>query len=219
MFAAFLGLALSASTIAFTFDDGPCAATPVLLTLLDSLSIKATFFNIGQNVRSNSGIPKQVIAAGHEIGNHASDYNGVGSLPEASIRTNLASANDAITAAAGVKPKYFRAPNLDYGTGALARVCAELGLAIIGTNVIGQDWNPLPAATIASNVLNSAHDGGIILLHENPSDAGKYQNTRDAVKTIASSLKAKGYEFTNVSGLAAAKGKTLVAGTRYDQIV
>jgi peptidoglycan/xylan/chitin deacetylase (PgdA/CDA1 family) len=219
MIAVFLGFVLSAKTIAFTFDDGPASSTGILLDLLETLSIKATFFNIGQNVRSNGANSKACITRGHEVGNHGNDYNGLGNQAESSIRAGLTACSDAIVSATGQKPKYFRAPNLDYGSGTLARVCGDLGLALIGTNVIGQDWNAIPAATIASNVINAAHDGGIILLHENPTDAGKYQNTRDAVKTIASTLKNQGYEFTNVSGLFTAKGKTPTPGTRYDQIL
>jgi peptidoglycan/xylan/chitin deacetylase (PgdA/CDA1 family) len=98
-------------------------------------------------------------------------------------------------------------------------LAGDLGLAIIRTNVIGQDWNAIPAATIVSNVINAAHDGGIILLHENPSEAGKAQATRDAVSVIAKSLSGSGYDFTNVSGLATAKSKTLTPGVRYNQIV
>jgi peptidoglycan/xylan/chitin deacetylase (PgdA/CDA1 family) len=218
MIAVLLGVALSAKTIAFTFDDGPASSTGILLDLLDTLKITATFFNIGQNVRSNGANSKACITRGHEVGNHGNDYNGLGNQAESSIRSGLTACTDAIVSATGQKPKYFRAPNLDYGSGTLARVCGDLGLAIIGTDVIGQDWNPNSPATIASNVINAAHDGGIILLHENPTDAGKSQNTRDAVKTIVSTLRAQGYEITNVSGLFAAKGKTPTPGTRYDHV-
>ncbi len=54
-----------------TFDDGPHPSiTPFVLELLKQYNAKATFFCIGDNVRKFPETYKQVVSAGHAIGNH-----------------------------------------------------------------------------------------------------------------------------------------------------
>jgi peptidoglycan/xylan/chitin deacetylase (PgdA/CDA1 family) len=219
MFAALLVLSLS-KTIAISFDDGPAPNSALLLDILSAASVKATFFEIGQNQRSYHSSAELIFSKGHELGNHGDNYNGLGNAAAATITTALTTVNNQIKQITGSNPIYFRAPNLDYGSGTLASVCKSLGLSLIGTDVIGQDWNAIPAATIASNVLRAAHDGGIILLHENPTEAGKYEQTRTAVKgTILPQLKSQGYDVGSVSELFKAKNKTPVPGQRYDSVL
>src|SRR3954466_7441918 len=57
--------------LALTFDDGP--NDPHTLRLLDVLakhSVKATFFMIGKYVDLRPDIVRDVVAAGHTVGNH-----------------------------------------------------------------------------------------------------------------------------------------------------
>jgi peptidoglycan/xylan/chitin deacetylase (PgdA/CDA1 family) len=218
MLSVLLAVSLSAKQVAFTFDDGPSADSAKLLDILGDAKIHATFFEIGQNQRSYLSSAKLIFSKGHELGNHGDNYDGLGNAAESTIRSSLQTVVNQLKDITGEAPKYFRAPNLDYGSGTLARVAGSLGLALIGTDVIGQDWNPIPAQTIASNVQRAVHDGGIILLHENPSDGTKYEQTRQAVKILIPWLTQQGYTIGSVSELAAAKGKTLVPGTRYDSI-
>jgi peptidoglycan/xylan/chitin deacetylase (PgdA/CDA1 family) len=57
-----------------TFDDGPIPeVTPWVLALLESYSIKATFFMVGDNIRKHPEEFRMVVDAGHRIGNHT--YN------------------------------------------------------------------------------------------------------------------------------------------------
>src|SRR5690242_17118892 len=57
-------------SIALTFDDGPSEGTLPLLEYLDKRRVKATFFECGMNVRRLPDVARQVVAAGHELGNH-----------------------------------------------------------------------------------------------------------------------------------------------------
>src|SRR5215471_14917258 len=61
-------------TIALTFDDGPSVSTPALLDLLGRHKVRATFFMCGKNVRRLKSIAKEVVDAGHEIGNHTDTH-------------------------------------------------------------------------------------------------------------------------------------------------
>lgn len=54
-----------------TFDDGPIPeVTPWVCEELDKYKAKATFFCIGENISRHPEIYQQVLAAGHQTGNH-----------------------------------------------------------------------------------------------------------------------------------------------------
>jgi peptidoglycan/xylan/chitin deacetylase (PgdA/CDA1 family) len=57
---------------AITFDDGPNPPyTDQILEILDSYSVKATFFLIGNNVKKHPGYIEKIKSRGHQIGNHS----------------------------------------------------------------------------------------------------------------------------------------------------
>jgi peptidoglycan/xylan/chitin deacetylase (PgdA/CDA1 family) len=62
-----------------TFDDGPDpVATPMILDILNSNNITATFFCTGSNVIRSPGLFGRIAAEGHAIGNHGfSHLNGI----------------------------------------------------------------------------------------------------------------------------------------------
>jgi len=58
--------------IYLTFDDGPTAGvTNVILDILDKYNAKATFFCLGENVKANPLLFKEIIKRGHSVGNHS----------------------------------------------------------------------------------------------------------------------------------------------------
>lgn len=58
-----------------TFDDGPIPViTPWVVDLLGRYDIKATFFMVGDNVRKHPQEYRQVIEAGHKVGNHTFNH-------------------------------------------------------------------------------------------------------------------------------------------------
>src|SRR5574339_627577 len=61
----------TAKELYLTFDDGPVEGpTEFVLETLGKLSVKATFFCIGDNVRKHRKIFSSLIDAGHQVGNH-----------------------------------------------------------------------------------------------------------------------------------------------------
>lgn len=62
-------------TIYITFDDGPIPeVTPFVLRCLEDYQAKATFFCIGDNVKKHPEVYRQVIEAGHAVGNHTFNH-------------------------------------------------------------------------------------------------------------------------------------------------
>ncbi|MDR1466255.1 MAG: polysaccharide deacetylase family protein [Treponema sp.] len=216
--------------IAISFDDGPAGnaravgmRTQDVLDVLAEKRVKATFFLIGQNVRTYPDAVQAILDTGHEVGNHSDDGAGLGARAGGSldgidvqtIRSKLDAASAAIKDVAGKSPFFFRAPNVDYGIN-LATVCKTLGMPLIGANVWSNDWDASRTADECMvSVINSASDGGIINFHE-PNTSGN--RTLPVLADIIEALRSDGYWILSVGQLAALKGKELEAGVRYDSL-
>ena len=80
--------------IALTFDDGPNdAATPELLEVLARHAVRATFFAIGGYARQRPELVRQVVAAGHLLGNHTMSHPNLSVQRAARVRQELADCN------------------------------------------------------------------------------------------------------------------------------
>jgi len=61
----------SDDTIYLTFDDGPTReVTPWVLNELDKVNGKATFFCLGEKLKKEGSLAKEMIKCGHTLGNH-----------------------------------------------------------------------------------------------------------------------------------------------------
>ncbi|MDR0320251.1 MAG: polysaccharide deacetylase family protein [Treponema sp.] len=201
--------------IALTFDDGPCdvsenGGTAAMLSVLEKLNVKVTFFVIGQNVRDNNKATKAIFEAGHELANHSDGYAPLGNAQKNEISASLESANAAIKEITGKSPSLFRAPNLQYGS-ELFNVCKEKGMSLIGGSA-HNDW-AVDAESILKSVLNDPKDGDIIVLHENNTSKG---NTMAVLPQIVGGLRERGFEILTVSRLAKLKGIVLEPGISYN---
>ena len=67
----FTGLERGAMRLALTYDDGPNDPhTFHLLEVLAKHGVRATFFLIGRYVRQRPDIARELVHAGHVVGNH-----------------------------------------------------------------------------------------------------------------------------------------------------
>jgi peptidoglycan-N-acetylglucosamine deacetylase len=138
--------------VALTFDDGPNdAATPLLLEVLVRHDVRATFFAMGDFARQRPGIVRELVAAGHLLGNHTMSHPKLSMESEARVRQELADCNAVLEDIAGVPVRFFRPP---FGARrpAVLRVARELGLTPVMWNVTGYDWNPIGAEAILGNL-------------------------------------------------------------------
>jgi peptidoglycan/xylan/chitin deacetylase (PgdA/CDA1 family) len=188
-------------TLALTFDDGPSESTPLLLDALDSLGVKATFFQLGSNVDRLPAISRAVAQAGHEIGNHGYSHALWCFRGGKFIESDLRRAQEAIAANAGVRPAWFRAPFGARWFG-VARAQRSVGLKGVMWTVIGYDWKRR-AESVAQRVTEGAVNGAILCLHDgrelqaNP-DIGV---TITAVRLLIPRLRDRGFGFQTISEL------------------
>jgi len=84
--------------------------TDVVLTLLDDLGVKATFFVLGMTADRYPDVVREVAARGHEIASHGYAHERVHSQTSDSFRADVERSLEAVESAAGVRPVGYRAP-------------------------------------------------------------------------------------------------------------
>jgi polysaccharide deacetylase family protein (PEP-CTERM system associated) len=93
-------------------QPGPALArqTEALLTLLDELGVRATFFVLGMAARAHPSVLERVVAAGHEIGCHGDQHVLVFRQTATEFAQDLRSARETIEELCGARPTGYRAP-------------------------------------------------------------------------------------------------------------
>lgn len=195
-------------TIALTFDDGPGSFTNRLLDCLEKNNAKATFFLVGKEIESFPDEVKRMEALGCEIGNHSYDHTDFTTLSAEDISSQISKTDSLIKDLAGHEATVLRPP---YGS-INDTVRSSAGKPIIIWSVDTLDWKTRDAQQTIDNVLSSAQDGAIILMHD------IYSATVDAVETIVPKLIEEGYDLVTVHELAEAHGVTLENGTAYGSL-
>lgn len=194
-----------------TFDDGPSqAVTPKILDILNKYDIKATFFVLGCNVKSNPDIVKRAYNSGHYIANHG--YSHKYSKIYKNTSTVLDEYNkteDAIRIAIE-NPEYssnlFRFPGGAYG-GPYEKIKKKARKELNKQGIAYLDWSALTydaesadtKEEIFSNLKETMNgwDNVVILMHDAPDKEITYKTLEDVIKY----LKKKGYAFKNIYDL------------------
>jgi peptidoglycan/xylan/chitin deacetylase (PgdA/CDA1 family) len=186
-------------SIALTFDDGPSESTIELVELLKAFKTPATFFCCGASVRRLPGVARELVRAGHEIGNHSDTHTRLYLRSAGFVEREIRTAQVTIAEAAGVAPVLFRAP---YGARwfGMRRAQRELGLTGVMWTAIARDWK-LPADAIVQRLLRYAQNGAIFCLHDGRGVAPRpdIRPTIEALSRLIPELSAKGYCFETVS--------------------
>ena len=188
--------------VALTFDDGPdMAATPNLLEVLKQHEIKAAFFPIGEKIRTYPELIKEIDQEGHIIGNHSFRHVWwTNFLISGALDREIRMAQEAIEAAIGKVPAYFRPP-MGLTNPHLRGKLKKHGLSVVG-------WDIRPFDTRASgekvirNVVKGIRNGSIILLHDKKRAPGDLAPLLDKLVT---EIKARGYTFVGLGKLTGIK--------------
>lgn len=185
--------------IAITFDDGPSESTPALLDILRRHGATATFFQCGANVRRLPDVAREVLAEGHETGNHSDSHPLCCFRPASFIEGDFARAQQTFREIQGVDPRLMRAPFGVRWFGYRA-MQEKLGLLGVMWTVIGLDWK-LPVQAVCDRVLRGSGNGSIVCLHDGRGCDARpdVRNSLEAVKRILPALLERGYHFETVS--------------------
>jgi peptidoglycan-N-acetylglucosamine deacetylase len=196
----FTGLGRGSRQLALTYDDGPNDPhTQRLLGVLVRHNVRATFFLIGRYVQERPDIVRELVRAGHVVGNHTFTHPLLTFKSARELRSQLDSCNRALTDAIGEHSNLFRPP---FGgrRPAVLRIARRMGLQPIMWNVTGYDWNASSAEQVERKVVSQARGGNVILLHDGGHRAFGADRSYTVIATdrLISRYKAEGYEFVTI---------------------
>jgi peptidoglycan/xylan/chitin deacetylase (PgdA/CDA1 family) len=185
------GLTTERKVVALTFDDGPSEYTERFLSVLREKDVRATFFEVGQEMPGREATMRRILAEGDELGDHTMnhvEYPGFG---------QIAGAAERIEQYTGFRPCLFRPPGGAVDSSVIA-TAGSLGLKTITWDVDPRDWSLPGTSEIYSNIVANTRPGSIVLMHDG---GGPRDETLAALPQIIDMLRARGYSFETVSEL------------------
>jgi peptidoglycan/xylan/chitin deacetylase (PgdA/CDA1 family) len=186
-----------APIVALSFDDGPTPEGIAWATsVLRPAHAHATFFLIGAEIPGREALVRQLLAEGHEVGNHSFSHVRM-VLHSASFYDEEIMRTDALLRGAGVPaPNLFRPP---YGKKLIGLPAA---LARHDYRMIMWDVEDPPGAATpqdyANAVVREARPGSIILMHIMYSGN---RIAREALPLVVQGLEARGLRIVTVGEL------------------
>jgi len=182
---------------ALTFDDGPHAqGTPAVLEILARADLRATFFLVGEQVRRNRALAREIADAGHEIGLHCDRHRNLLRLTPWQVREDIARAQDTIEVSVGRSPGLYRPPYGVLNATALRLARARRWRTLLWSQW-GRDWEARATPeSIAARLTDGAGQGAVLLLHDadDYSAAGSWRRTAAALPSILQVLAERGLE-------------------------
>ena len=173
-------------SVYLTFDDGPIPeSTPFILETLRRYNAKATFFMVGENVLRYHDLYNQIVAEGHQVGNHT--FNHIGSFKHWTLTyaLNIQQANDLI------KAHLFRPPH-----GWMRHSVYwwfQRRYKIVMWDLVTRDYSKwLTADDVVRNVKRYTSNGSIITFHDSLKSIDKLKT---ALPEALEWLQEQGYEF------------------------
>ena len=201
--------------LALTFDDGPDPEwTPAILAILKEKKVPATFFMIGSNMEAHPGLVQQILADGHEAGNHTYTHPNLADTSAAATRLELNATQRLFQALTGRSLRLFRSPYLTDARPSDAdeiepiKQAQSLGYIEVTANLDTLDWEDLTVPQMMDlvfNALNSPNPdlrGNVVLMHDSGGDRSK---TLVLLPKLIDALRARGYDFVPLSELAGQK--------------
>jgi peptidoglycan-N-acetylglucosamine deacetylase len=186
--------------VALTFDDGPTAEiTPAILDILAKENARATFFIEGSGLEKNMDSGRQIVAAGHELGNHSYSHERMIFVSPSYVEYEVERTDALIREAGHQGPIYFRPP-YSRKLFVLPYYLSKTGRTTVTCDIEADSNSKATADEIARATIEQTRPGSIILLHV------MYQSRAESLKAvpkIIDELRSKGYEFVTVSELLA----------------
>lgn len=204
----------TAPLVALTFDDGPHPDyTPRVLSALQAAGVSATFNVMGIQALRHPSLLAEVVAAGHEIGNHTHTHADLTTLDPARTAAEIRDTQDQLEQVVQQRVRLFRPPRGEL-TGFGMRAAAELDLDVVMWSL---DRGPAGVGTaqgVVEHVGTRAERGDIVALHDGLGHAGLRPATSEArllarrrevevqaLPKVLAALAARGLQVVSVSAL------------------
>ncbi|MBI2862010.1 MAG: polysaccharide deacetylase family protein, partial [Chloroflexi bacterium] len=156
--------------VALTFDAGAGRGSAVeLLATLRERGVRATFFLTGDWIKHNPDLVQQIVADGHELGNHTVSHPNLTELPDATIVAELEGVEEAVQRLAGASTKPFYRPPYGAFNDRVRAVGAEAGYDTVYWTFDSADWRPeMDTQDIIRRVERLMEPGAVVVFHISP---------------------------------------------------
>lgn len=175
---------VSEQVVYLSFDDGPVPeVTPWVLDQLRRVDVKATFFCIGNNVAKYPGIYRQILEAGHSVGNHTFNHVNGWKTGTAAYLADVAACGERVSS------PLFRPP---YGRMRLSQLRAlKKQYRVILWDVLSKDYDKtVSPEQCINNVLDHVRPGSVIVFHDS---VKAFPNLEPVLPVVLTELKKRGY--------------------------
>ena len=198
------------NTLYLTFDDGPIPeVTPWVLALLKEYQAKATFFCIGENIAKHPEVFDQILAEGHNVGNHSFNHLDGWKTSISTYIENVEKTEKIIfekqegryknqdnrTESKEKRNKNLKLFRPPYGkiTPKKIKILQEQGFKIVMWEVISGDFDVnISPENCLNNVLKNSKPGSIVVFHDSIKASA---NLKEVLPKVLEYFHQKGFEF------------------------
>ncbi|MET3807871.1 peptidoglycan/xylan/chitin deacetylase (PgdA/CDA1 family) [Nakamurella sp. UYEF19] len=182
--------------LALTFHGaGDIAYAREILAIAKRKNARITVMVVGTWLADNPAIGREILAGGHEIGNHTLTHLDINSLSETAMRAEVVGCRDILLRTTGVPGAYFRQSQSPTANQQLLGVAGDAGYAVcLSYDLDSLDWTDPGAAAVRQNML-AARAGSIVSLHLG------HSGTVEALPGVLDDLAVRGLSATTVSTL------------------
>ncbi len=184
--------------IYLTFDQGyENGYTPPILDTLKEKEIRAIFFLTYDYAKRNAELVQRMIDEGHVIANHSWSHASMPNLPLEKAFEDTKNMHDYIVEHFGYTMNLYRFPSGEFNEQTLA-LMQSLGYKSVFWSFAYRDWEvdnqPDPAASL-KKIVDSAHPGGIYLLHS------VSKTNAEILDDVIDQMRARGFVFGDPSDI------------------
>jgi peptidoglycan/xylan/chitin deacetylase (PgdA/CDA1 family) len=184
--------------VALTFHGaGDVGLARQILRIVNARGARITVMVVGTWLSDNPGIAAEIVAGGHQLGNHTWSHQDINSMSEGDMRQEVIRCRDLLTQTTGTPGAYFRPSQTPTANALMKRVAGAAGYPIsLSYDVDSMDYTD-PGATAVRRNMGAAQAGSIVSMHLG------HQDTVDALPDILEDLTVRGLAAVTVGELLA----------------
>jgi peptidoglycan/xylan/chitin deacetylase (PgdA/CDA1 family) len=182
--------------VALTFHGaGDIDLARQILNIANARGVRLTVMVVGTWLSDNPRIASEIVAGGHQLGNHTWSHQDINSMSETDMRQEVIRCRDLLVQTAGTPGAYFRPSQTPTANALMKQVAGAAGYAIsLSYDIDSMDYTDPGAAAVRENI-KAAQAGSIVSMHLG------HQDTIDAMPGVLEDLNARGLSAVTVGEL------------------
>ena len=154
-------------SVLLSFDDGPDPqSTPEILAILDQYKVKALFFCIAERAQAYPDLTREILARGHQIGNHSLRHETTFAFKGPKALTHDLLESQRILETLSGRPVLWFRPPFGIRNPWMHGVLQQHNLKVMSWTRRGYDGVISDIQKILTRILKGIRPGDIILMHD-----------------------------------------------------